>query len=69
MCRKRTIELPRTRNGVIVSKEENYGCTDYRQEMILAGLRMRLQKEDLSKEERDAIFKEIRGLEAAMALD
>ena len=69
MRRKRTIELPRTWNGVIVSKKENYGCTDYRQEMILAGLRVRLQKEELSEEERDAILKEVRGLEAAMALD
>ena len=52
-----------------MSKKENYGCTDYRQEMILAGLRVRLQREDLSEEERDTILKEIKGLEAAMALD
>ena len=61
--------MSRTWNGVIVSKKENYGCSDYRQEMILGGLRMRLQKEDLSEEERDAILKQIRGLETAMALD
>ena len=52
-----------------MSKKENFGCTDYRQEMTLAGLRVRLQKEDLSREERDAILKEVKRLETAMALD
>ncbi len=52
-----------------MSNKEKYGCNEYRQEMILAGLRVRLQKEDLSKEEQDAILKEIKRLETSMALD
>lgn len=52
------------------AKEETaYGCKDYRQEMVLAGLRGRLQKEDLSEDERDAIVEEIRRLESAMGMD
>lgn len=52
-----------------MSKNENYGCTDYRQEMILAGLRVRLQREDLSEEEQNALLKEIKKLETAAGLD
>ena len=52
-----------------VKKKSGYDCQDYRQEMVLAGLRGRLQKEDLSQEERDAILKEIRMLESAMGMD
>jgi hypothetical protein len=54
---------------VTVNKKDKYGCTDYREEMMLAGLRVRLQKEDLSEEEKNAILKEIRSLERAAGLD
>ena len=47
----------------------NYTCADYRIEMILLSLRQRLQREDLSEEERNDIILQIKKLEAAMALD
>lgn len=40
-----------------------YGCSDYRTEMILVGLRARLRQEDLSEEERRTLEKELRALE------
>ena len=54
---------------MVAKKKTGYNCKDYRQEMVLAGLRGRLQKEDLTEEERDAIVKEIRKLESAMGMD
>jgi hypothetical protein len=47
----------------------NYTCTDYRTEMILLGLKRRLELEDLSTEEKKEILKQIKKLEAAMGLD
>lgn len=52
--------------------EENkhkYTCLDYRQEMTLLSLRMRLCGDSVSDEEKQDIFKEIRYIEAAMQLD
>lgn len=46
-----------------------YTCTDYRTEMILLGLKRRLEKNDLSEEERKDILAKIAELEAAMGLD
>lgn len=43
--------------------QTQYGCGDYRTEMILIGLRTRLRQEDLSEEERRALEKELRALE------
>ena len=40
-----------------------YGCSDYRIEMMLAGLRARLCKEDLSAEERRELEDKIRAIE------
>jgi hypothetical protein len=40
-----------------------YGCSDYRIEMLLASLRARLRKEDLSAEERRRLEKELQALE------
>ena len=42
----------------------HYGCSDYRTEMILVGLRARLRQEDLSEEERQTLEKELSALEA-----
>ena len=42
----------------------HYGCSDYRTEMILVGLRTRLRQEDLSEEERQTLEKELSALEA-----
>jgi len=47
----------------------NYTCTDYRTEMVLLGLKRRLELEDLSAEEKKEILKQIKKLEAAMGLD
>jgi hypothetical protein len=46
-----------------------YTCTDYRTEMILLGLKRRLELEDLSAEEKEEILKQIKEIEAAMGLD
>ena len=46
-----------------------YTCVDYRTEMILLGLKRRLELEDLSAEEKGDILKQIKKLEAAMELD
>ena len=46
----------------------NYTCADYRIEMILLSLRQRLQREDLSEEERNDINLQMKKLEAAMEL-
>ena len=43
-----------------------YTCNDYREEMILLGLRHKLQNEDLTEEERMNLTKEIDRLEKAM---
>lgn len=47
----------------------NYTCNDYRAEMILLGLKRRLEKNGLSEKERKDILREIEKLEAAMKLD
>ncbi len=46
-----------------------YTCVDYRTEMILLGLKRRLELEDLSAEEKEDILKQIKKLEAVMGLD
>ncbi len=47
----------------------DYTCVDYRTEMILLGLKRRLQNESLSEEEKKAIRLQIKELEATMGLD
>ena len=46
-----------------------YTCTDYRQEMILLGLRRQLANPTLTQAERQRISRKIRELEAQMGLD
>jgi len=41
-----------------------YGCRDYRAEMILIGLQNRLREDDLTEEERRVLEKELEDLEA-----
>lgn len=48
---------------------KKYTCNDYRQEMILVGLRKQLADAELSKAERDRLKEQIRQIEAEMALD
>ena len=40
-----------------------YGCSDYRTEMILVGLRKRLRNPDLTEEERRSLEKELNDME------
>ncbi len=46
-----------------------YTCNDYRTEMILLGLKRRLELEDLSAEKKKEILKQIKKIEAEMGLD
>ena len=43
--------------------QSNYGCGDYRTEMILVGLRTRLQQDNLTDEERRKLENELKDLE------
>lgn len=49
-------------------KSGKYTCNEYREEMILAGLQRRLQREDLSDAERKTLEGEIEELERKMGL-
>ncbi len=46
-----------------------YTCMDYRQEMVLLGLRRRLEQEDLTEEERRALKARLLKLESEMEMD
>ena len=48
---------------------KRYTCSDYREEMILAGLRRQLAQSDLSREEKERLKEQIRRLEAEMGMD
>lgn len=43
-----------------------YTCNEYREEMILLGLRQKLLQPDLTAEEREKLLKEIARLEKAI---
>jgi hypothetical protein len=45
-----------------------YTCSDYRLEMVLLGLRRRLNAETLSEDEKEKLLKEIRKIEAEMEM-
>ena len=46
-----------------------YTCTEYRQEMMLLGLRRQLEAPDLNETEKRRIIEEIRELELQMGMD
>ena len=46
-----------------MTSPSRYGCNDYRIEMLLASLRARLRREELSAEERRRLEKELQDLE------
>ena len=52
-----------------MNKDNKPTCNDYRQEMILLGLRRRLAEEELSDSEKQGIETEIKRLEESMQLD
>jgi len=49
-------------------KTMEYTCTDYRAEMMLLGLKLRLEKDELDDEEREALLSQIRKIEEQMGL-
>ncbi len=58
--------------GAGVEMSENnaqYTCREYREEMVLLGLRRRLEQEDLPEEEMQALRARLQELEAEMSLD
>ncbi len=50
------------------AKPNTYTCKEYREEMILAALRKRLEQEELSESERAILLEEIAQLEEKMGL-
>jgi len=46
-----------------------YTCTEYREEMLLIGLRRQLNREDISEDEKKELLKQIKKLEAEMDMD
>lgn len=48
---------------------KRYTCNDYRQEMMLAGLRRQLARPDLTEKEKHHLKEQIRRLETEMGLD
>lgn len=55
-------------SGKMTENDNPYTCTDYRAEMILLGLNLRLTREDLPENEKEKIRNDIRKLEAAMGM-
>lgn len=52
-----------------MNPEKTPNCNDYRQEMMLLGLKRRLAEEDLSDNEKQAIAAEIKKIERQIELD
>jgi hypothetical protein len=50
------------------AKRSTYTCNDYREEMILLGLQRRLNRGDLTEEEKKQILKDIEVIEKQMGL-
>jgi hypothetical protein len=51
------------------SQSGRYGCDDYREEMVLLGLRHHLEDSSLSEAERDELRRRIAELQERMGLD
>jgi len=51
-----------------MSADKPYTCADYREEMMLLGLKKRLETESLSEEEKTAIQDRIAKIERSMGL-
>ncbi len=49
--------------------DARYTCREYRQEMVLLGLRRSLERQDLSEEEKQALRTRLQELEAEMDMD
>lgn len=49
--------------------DARYTCREYREEMVLLGLRRRLEQKDLTEEERRRLRERLERLEADMEMD
>ncbi len=58
-----------SRGEAMGGQESEYTCRSYRREMILLGLRMRMQDPGLSEEERRLVRMELERLEREMEMD
>jgi len=47
----------------------NYTCNEYREEMMLLGLKKRLSQGNLSEEEKRAVKEDIKQLESLMGME
>jgi len=52
-----------------VGTKQQYTCSEYREEMMLLGLKKRLNNANLSDEEKRVIVEDIKKLEAVMCMD
>jgi hypothetical protein len=48
------------------NQKASYTCMDYRQEMILMGLKRKLEQPDLTEDEKRILIEQIRELESAL---
>lgn len=53
----------------MTNKHSAYTCNEYREEMILLGLKKRLSRDTLTDEEKQIIKADIRRLESAMGME
>jgi len=52
-----------------MNSNTKYTCTEYRQEMMLLGLRRQLEEPDLNEAEKGRIIEKVRELELQMGMD
>jgi hypothetical protein len=52
-----------------MSNQNKYTCNEYRQEMILLSLRLRLNKPEVTEAEKEIIRKEIKKIETTMQMN
>jgi hypothetical protein len=52
-----------------MNNQSKYTCNEYRQEMILLSLRLRLNKSDVTELEKEIIRNEINKIEIAMEMN
>ena len=51
------------------NKNNTYTCNEYREEMMLLGLKKRLSQENLTEEEKQIVIADIEQLESAMSME
>ncbi len=53
----------------MAKQASKYTCAEYREEMILLGLRQRLANEKLTENDRNELLKKIQELQSVMKMD